>query len=253
MEWFRFYHKAVDDPKVQRLAPPLFKHWVNLLCLASRNAERGTLPSLADLAFGLRLPDGKVRAILADLVAAELIDRDGETLRMHDWPVWQKRSDDVTARVSKHRAGNGSETLQETPFETLPHVRATETETERDTELTPPAPPKSANGHAAAAAESYRSVIGEQTCSAVAEQFRRIDASLVPGWFGGMLRNVQTHCGPASRPQLEEAVKVTLSELERRLAAERNGGGGTPVVSVKKFTEAVFQRNLSDALSAGGQ
>lgn len=135
MEWFRFYHEVVDDPKVQRLAPPLFKHWVNLLCLAARNAERGTLPSLADLAFGLRLSEAKVRAILTDLEAAGLLDRDGETLQVHGWTRRQKRSDDVSKRVAKHRSGNGSVTFHETLPETLPHVRVTETETETETEL----------------------------------------------------------------------------------------------------------------------
>lgn len=134
MEWFRFYHEVVDDPKVQRLAPPLFKHWVNLLCLAARNADRGTLPSFADLAFGLRLSEAKVRAIVADLEAAGLLDRDGETLRVHGWTRRQKRSDDVSTRVAKHRASNTSVTLQETLLETLPHVRVTETETETETD-----------------------------------------------------------------------------------------------------------------------
>lgn len=144
MEWFRFYHEAVDDPKVQRLAPVLFKHWVNLLCLASRNAERGTLPSVADLAFGLRLSEPKISAILVELVGAKLLDREGETFRMHGWAGRQKRSDDVTARVNKYRASNEDETLHETDAETfhttLPHVRATEqsrTETETDTPKAP--------------------------------------------------------------------------------------------------------------------
>lgn len=144
MEWFRFYHEAVDDPKVQRLAPALFKHWVNLLCLASRNAERGTLPTVADLAFGLRISETKVRAILFDLRDAGLLDRDGETFRMHGWANRQKRSDDVTARVNKHRFGNADETLQETGdetfHETLPHVRVTETEQSRAEKDPPPTP-----------------------------------------------------------------------------------------------------------------
>ena len=33
MNWFRFYHGALHDPKVQSLRPELFKFWVNLLCL----------------------------------------------------------------------------------------------------------------------------------------------------------------------------------------------------------------------------
>ena len=51
--WFRFYDEALDDPKVQRLAPHLFKTWINLLCLASK--EDGTMPSNDDIAFRLRI------------------------------------------------------------------------------------------------------------------------------------------------------------------------------------------------------
>lgn len=149
MEWFRFYHEAVNDPKVQRLTPVLFKHWVNVMCIASMNPERGILPSWSDMAFTLRLTEGKVRAIVSDLEHAGLVDRDGETFRIHAWGKRQKRSDDVTPRVNKHRYGNGGETLQETfhetDSETLPHVRVRETETETETEQNRtdnPQPPK---------------------------------------------------------------------------------------------------------------
>ena len=55
MKWFRFYADALDDPKVQRLPPPIFKTWVNLLCLASKN--EGNLPSAEECAFALRMSD----------------------------------------------------------------------------------------------------------------------------------------------------------------------------------------------------
>lgn len=140
MEWFRFYHEAVDDPKVQRLSPQLFKHWINILCLSSRNSERGSVPSCSDLAFGLRVSEGKVAAIIGSLMDAGLIDRTGETLRIHAWESRQKRSDNVAERVAKYRAGNEPVTLHET----LPHVRVTETEQNRDrteAEQIPPLPP----------------------------------------------------------------------------------------------------------------
>lgn len=145
MEWFRFYHEVVDDPKVQRLHPILFKHWINILCLASRNSERGVVPCVADLAFGLRLSESKVRAICVELISSELIERDGDQLRMHGWSKRQKRSDDVTPRVNKHRTGNVSETvdetLQETELETLPHVRVENREEQNREEENPPTPP----------------------------------------------------------------------------------------------------------------
>lgn len=150
MEWFRFYHEVVDDPKVQRLSPVLFKHWINVLCLASRNSERGAVPSVADLAFGLRLSEPKVRSICAELIAADLIERDGDQLRMHGWSKRQKRSDDVTPRVNKHRASNDFETLQETPDETLqetlPRVRVENRGEQNREEESPPTPLRGKRG-----------------------------------------------------------------------------------------------------------
>ena len=42
-QWLRLYDDVLDDPEVQRLPPDLFKHWVNLLCLANKGTLRGTL------------------------------------------------------------------------------------------------------------------------------------------------------------------------------------------------------------------
>lgn len=160
MEWFRFYHEAVNDPKVQRLPPPLFKHWVNIMCIASMHQDRGVLPALSDVAFTLRLSTGKVKGIIGELEQSGLIDRDGETLRIHAWSKRQKRSDDVSPRVAKHRTGNvtgnvtdgQSVTLQPTQDATLPHVRVTETETEQKQNRTetPPMSPPDENGSAGA-------------------------------------------------------------------------------------------------------
>ena len=133
MEWFRFYHDAVDDPKVQRLSPKLFKHWINILCISSRNSDRGTLPNRQNIAFSLRVPESKVDQIIDALLDAGLIDKEGDSCLIHGWNSRQKRSDNVADRVAKHRASNEPVTL--------PHVRATETETETETDI-PPKPPK---------------------------------------------------------------------------------------------------------------
>lgn len=104
MRWFRFYSEALDDPKVQRLPGDLFKAWVNLLCLANDGTPRGTLPSIEDIGFRLRLTPAKTRAIVDDLVSRGLIDADGETLQPHNWSDRQAKSDNVAERVQKHRA-----------------------------------------------------------------------------------------------------------------------------------------------------
>jgi hypothetical protein len=90
--WWRAYDQAVDDPKLQRLAPPLFRAWFNLMCVASANG--GTLPAIGDVAFKLHVSEQKAGEIVAALVAAGLIDRrpDGK-LEPHNWQGRQFRSD----------------------------------------------------------------------------------------------------------------------------------------------------------------
>lgn len=100
--WFRFYDCALDDPKVQRLPDRLFKAWVNLLCLASRNA--GRLPDLPDVAFALRMSDEDAIDIINDLAAAELIDGDDDGYFPHNWKGRQFSSDnDETAAERKRK------------------------------------------------------------------------------------------------------------------------------------------------------
>lgn len=167
MKWFRFYHDAIDDPKVQRLPGDLFKFWVNVLCLASRSDERGVVKlELGEIAFALRLSDEATEAMASELVARNLLEETTSGLQIHNWDSRQFRSDNVTERVMKHRSkaesvpDDVSETLDETLHETLkPSVntdyRDTDTEEKRvggaNAPTTAPAPdepakPKSKRG-----------------------------------------------------------------------------------------------------------
>ena len=121
MRWFRFYDEALDDPKVQRLAPNLFKTWVNLLCIASKSD--GKLPSDDDLAFKLRISVQDAAQQMQDLILAELIDIGPKGERFpHNWQSRQYASDSSAERMRKHRknkkenkgdvTGDGSVTLQ---------------------------------------------------------------------------------------------------------------------------------------------
>lgn len=99
--WFRMYDDVLDDPKVQRLPPDLFKAWVNLLCLASRND--GLLPDIDDIAFALRMSQDVTRDIVRDLSQRGLID-DCDGLSPHNWNSRQFKSDkDDTAAERKRK------------------------------------------------------------------------------------------------------------------------------------------------------
>jgi hypothetical protein len=97
--WFRLYHAVLDDPKVQLLPDKLFKAWINLLCLASRHG--GSVPPASDVGFALRVSEGEAGKIVNALVAACLLDRDGETLRIHNWDKHQFQSDGKGAERSR--------------------------------------------------------------------------------------------------------------------------------------------------------
>ena len=133
--WLRFYVRTLNNPKVQRLSSGDFKGWVNLLCLAKESD--GSLPSIEDVAFRLRISKRKAEALLKSLRFNGLITGD----KMHDWDEMQYQSDSSTERVKRHRerqcnvSSNVPVTAQireetETFQETLP-----ETETETETEV----------------------------------------------------------------------------------------------------------------------
>lgn len=101
MNWFRFYNDAIDDPKVQRLPGELFKTWVNLLCLASKND--GVLPDTDDIAFILRMAPDIAASAVAELVKRGLMEQFEGGYSPHNWSGRQKASDNVTARVQAFR------------------------------------------------------------------------------------------------------------------------------------------------------
>ena len=158
MKWFRLYSSVLNDPKVQQLPPVLFKHWINILCVASEHEPRGTLPPIKDLAFALRMKPVRCEQILESLVAAGLLEWMSEmdtagtaevhracsarAARVHSWDSRQRDSDNIAARVEKHRRRNNPASDNEairnvTLHETLlkRSVEAdTDTDTERDTD-----------------------------------------------------------------------------------------------------------------------
>lgn len=113
MKWFRFYSEALHDPKVQSLPAEIFKIWVNILCVAC-NLDAGRLPSVAELAFSMRLPELSTGEALVLLEKAGLLDikrnQHSTIYYVHGWEKRQCKSDSSTERVKRFR--NASETAQ---------------------------------------------------------------------------------------------------------------------------------------------
>jgi hypothetical protein len=146
--WFRVYDDLVDDPKIQRLDPTLFKALINVWCLASAND--GVLPPIDEIAFKLRIKTEKARRLLNELRAAGLVDDDERGARPHNWDQRQFISDGSTSRVKRfrERRRNVSPAFSET---------APETEAEAETEgKTPSQGSMRSNGEAPARANGWR-------------------------------------------------------------------------------------------------
>jgi hypothetical protein len=93
MRWFKLSNDLCNDFKVSRLPDKLFRTWIFLLCLASKN--EGILPSMADICFYLRLSTKEAQARLNDLTYRGLLDHDAirRTYTPHNWEKWQYHTD----------------------------------------------------------------------------------------------------------------------------------------------------------------
>ena len=131
--WFRVYDDLVDDPKVQRLEPSLFKALINLWCLTS--ATKGVLPPINEIAFKLRVTPQKAQRVLDALRAAGLFEDDEKGTHPHNWEGRQYKSDvdDPTAAERMRRYRNKERNSSVTRPVTL---RSSETETDSETEKT---------------------------------------------------------------------------------------------------------------------
>lgn len=107
-QWFRLYESVLDDPKVQRLKPDVFKAWINMLALASRHD--GILPEVIDIGFALRVSQEKAAEWVTTLLAGGLLERiDDDCHRFHghyvphNWASRQYKSDGSAERMRRHR------------------------------------------------------------------------------------------------------------------------------------------------------
>lgn len=130
MRWFRLYDEVLNDPKVQNLSADMFKMWVNILCLASKND--GVLPPISDVAFALRCNAGAVTEAFHILLEAKLLtvtkNQHGEVYQPHNWAKRQFKSDTSSDRVKRHRerkktvSCNVTETAPDTDTEQIKKI-----------------------------------------------------------------------------------------------------------------------------------
>jgi hypothetical protein len=129
--WFRFYDDVLDDPKVQRLSPELFRTWVATLCLASKSKGKIS-QSMDDLAYRMRVSVQDAQSRMDELILAGLVDimPDGSR-EPHNWHVRQSRSDTSKERMQKHRAAKKAKAELPSENDMKRHRDVTVTDIER--------------------------------------------------------------------------------------------------------------------------
>jgi hypothetical protein len=137
MKWLRLYNEVYQDPKVQDLRPPLFKFWINFLCVASAQTVRGTVPSEAILARCLNLSKSSVARYCIELESLVLLHRNADgSLVPHRWEDRQRRGDDAAERKRLEREKSCDQMLAEASEEMSRDNVCTEEEEEREEEKT---------------------------------------------------------------------------------------------------------------------
>jgi hypothetical protein len=118
--WFRLYTEVLDDPKVGQLSDPVFRTWINLMCLVKRQPVvtfrssfghggviGGVLPRQKAVIYALRIDHKKWARHRDDLISAGLLDIvevDGKKeLALHGWAGRQFLSDSSAERMKRHR------------------------------------------------------------------------------------------------------------------------------------------------------
>lgn len=124
MDWFRWYHGAVTDPKfglvarrAQASVAEVIACWAFLLEQASAEGDRGVLGDLdfESIDYALGMDDGKAERIFEQMVARGLVEADSR--RIKSWekrqPKRERPDDNSTERVRAYREKKRQETLDD--------------------------------------------------------------------------------------------------------------------------------------------
>ncbi len=216
--WFRMYSDVLDDPKVQKLPADLFKAWVNLLCLASRND--GVLPALEDIAFALRMSQDVTVTVTAELVKRGLLDEcDG--LSPHNWAERQFKSDTPEDAKERKRKQRQREKQQQNTD------NVTECHSDSHNEVTPPE--QSRTDTEQSRAEQTPARTQDPKHWEEVQDFLKQPDSLTD-WEVDFLHSVKW------KPSLTELQRESLKGIRDKLRSTTNGGCILP--SVKRGTPA---------------
>ena len=116
--WIRLYTEIIDDRKVQRLAPNVFKVWINCLAIAGTNS--GKLLPIDDMSWRMRMSDNDLRMCIDELVLCGLLDIDAAGhCSPHNWGKRQFHRDAIDpTNAERQKRFRGRAKRRETVSET---------------------------------------------------------------------------------------------------------------------------------------
>ena len=85
MEWFRLYDDIINDPKILRLDETLRWRYISLLCIVSKNSERGYLPEDEDVCLMMRIDAVEWASTKLKLTDRGLIDQNDGKFFVNGW------------------------------------------------------------------------------------------------------------------------------------------------------------------------
>ena len=144
--WIKLYHEILHDPKMGRLPDHLWRRFIELCLLAGEHDDDGTLPTVPDMAWTLRMNEEQLTADLHELQDAGFAHQDNGW-----WIVtnFAKRQAPVSSaeRVSRYRDRKRKEQYYGNDGVTdgvTNRYTDTDTEVDTDTELDIDVPPDGA-------------------------------------------------------------------------------------------------------------
>lgn len=236
MKWLRLYDDVLDDPKVQRLPAHLFKAWINLLCLANKSDERGTLPCTEDIAFRLRLKPSEAERIMDALEQAGLMERAETGWQPHQWENRQRRSDDVAERVRTWRAENPRQNSAPAPRQHRLPLKESNASISKAPEcnVTRNVVEAEAEAEKEADIDTEQQQPGARACEEVLPAALPAAAAAVPGYLKNTAPAVQPN--PSERKFLLDT-GFAASEIDTAVAAVQKRPGFQPVRDWVKYLQ----------------
>jgi len=100
--WIKLYHEILHDPKMGRLSDRLWRRVIEMFLMAGECGEDGTLPSVEDMAWTLRVDQAGLQAELEAIAEYGILEmRDEQWFVTHFLERQEHMS--VNERVSRHR------------------------------------------------------------------------------------------------------------------------------------------------------